>query len=116
MTTLEITLATFRSQYFEFAEIPDELVDVNLAKALRVVSQVIWKDYYQDAVFLLTAHELFLRQQEAVLAQVQSAAIREQANFQTLNLTRDSDYYSLSHYGLKLLALKKQLPKSGFTW
>jgi hypothetical protein len=111
-----ITLPMFRAEYFEFAEIPDELVEVNLAKALRVVNEVTWRNYYQDAVLLLTAHELFLRQQEAILTQVQAAAIREQATFQALNLTRDSDYYSLSNYGLRLLALKKQLPKSGFTW
>lgn len=111
-----ITLPMFRAEYFEFAEIPDELVEVNLAKALRVVDEVTWRNYYQDAVLLLTAHELFLRQQEAILTQVQAAAIREQATFQALNLTRDSDYYSLSNYGLRLLALKKQLPKSGFTW
>ena len=111
-----ITLPMFRAEYFEFAEIPDELVEVNLAKALRVVNEVTWRNYYQDAVLLLTAHELFLRQQEAILTQVQAAAIREQATFQALNLTRDSDYYSLSNYGLRLLALKKQLPRSGFTW
>lgn len=111
-----ITLPMFRAEYFEFAEIPDELVEVNLAKALRVVNEVTWRNYYQDAVLLLTAHELFLRQQEAILTQVQVAAIREQATFQALNLTRDSDYYSLSNYGLRLLALKKQLPRSGFTW
>ena len=111
-----ITLPMFRAEYFEFAEIPDELVEVNLAKALRVVNEVTWRNYYQDAVLLLTAHELFLRQQEAILTQVQAAAIREQATFQALNLTRDSNYYSLSNYGLRLLALKKQLPRSGFTW
>jgi hypothetical protein len=111
-----ITLPMFRAEYFEFAEIPDELVEVNLAKALRVVNEVTWRNYYQDAVLLLTAHEVFLRQQEAILTQVQAAAIREQATFQTLNLTRDSHYYALSNYGLRLLALKKQLPKSGFTW
>ena len=111
-----ITLPMFRAEYFEFAEIPDELVEVNLAKALRVVNEVTWLNYYQDAVLLLTAHEVFLRQQEAILTQVQAAAIREQATFQTLNLTRDSHYYALSNYGLRLLALKKQLPKSGFTW
>lgn len=111
-----ITLPMFRAEYFEFAEIPDELVEVNLAKALRVVNEVTWRNYYQDAVLLLTAHELFLRQQEAILTQVQAAAIREQATYQALNLTRDSNYYSLSNYGLRLLALKKQLPKSGFAW
>jgi len=111
-----ITLPMFRAEYFEFADIPDELVEVNLAKALRVVNEGTWRNYYQDAVLLLTAHELFLRQQEAILTQVQAAAIREQATFQTLNLARDSNYYSLSNYGLRLLALKKQLPRCGFTW
>jgi hypothetical protein len=111
-----ITLPMFRAEYFEFGEIPDELVEVNLAKALRIVNEVTWRNYYQDAVLLLTAHELFLRQQEAILTQVQAAAIREQATFQTLNLARDSNYYSLSNYGLRLLALKKQLPRCGFTW
>ena len=111
-----ITLPMFRAEYFEFGEIPDELIEVNLAKALRVINKVTWRNYYQDAVLLLTAHELFLRQQEAILIQVQAATIREKATFQAFNLTRDSDYYSLSHYGLRLLALKKQLPKCGFTW
>ena len=110
------TLLRFRAEYFEFGDIPDELIEANLARSLRMTSSVTWKNYYEDAVFLLTAHELFLRQQEAILTQVQAAAIREKETFQTLNLARDSEYYSLSHYGLKLLALKKQLPKSGFAW
>ena len=110
------TLLKFRAEYFEFGDIPDELIEINLAKALRVVSETTWRNYYEDAILLLTAHELFLRQQEAILTQVQAAAIREKESFQTLNLTRDSDYYSLSTYGLKLLALKKQLPRCGFTW
>jgi hypothetical protein len=110
------TLLRFRSEYFEFGDIPDELIEMNLTKSLRVLSASTWKDYYEDAVFLLTAHELFLRQQEAVLVQVQAATIRDKETFQTLNLSRDSDYYSLSNYGLRLLALKKQLPKCGFIW
>lgn len=111
-----ITLPMFRAEYFEFADIPDELIEINLAKALRLIHEATWRNYYQDAVLLLTAHELFLRQQEAVLSQVQAASIREKESFQTLNLSRDSDYYALSNYGLRLLALKKQLPRCGFTW
>jgi hypothetical protein len=116
MTEPEITLPMFRAEYLEFGDIFDELVEPHLSKALKVVNKITWQQFYQDAVMLLIAHELFLRQQQAVLTQVQVASIREKETFQTLNLTRDSDYYSLSTYGLRLLALKKQLPKCGFTW
>jgi hypothetical protein len=111
-----ITLEAFRMEYHEFADMPDEIIQANLNKSVRFVSELYWRNYYIDAVFLLTAHEIFLRQQEAVLSQTQSAAIRDNLPFQTLNLNRDSEYYSLSNYGLKLIAMKKQLPKSGFTF
>jgi hypothetical protein len=111
-----ITLEAFRMEYHEFADMPDEIIQANLNKSVRVVPKLFWKNYYIDAVFLLTAHEIYLRQQEAILSQTQSAAIRDKPVFQTININRDSEYYSLSHYGLRLIALKKQLPKSGFTF
>lgn len=109
-----ITLEAFRMEYHEFSDIPDEIIQANLNKSIRVVPELFWKNYYRDAVFLVTAHEISLRQQEAVLSQTQSAAIRDNPTFQSIHFTKESDYYSLSHYGLRLLAMKKQLPKSGF--
>jgi hypothetical protein len=110
-----ITLQAFRMEYPEFSEIPDEIIQGTLTKTTRLISEDYWRNYYLDAVFLSTAHEIFLRQQEAVLSQTQAAAIRDNPTFQSLNLNSSSDYYSTSNYGLSLLALKKRLPKSGFT-
>lgn len=110
-----ITLEAFRMECPEFAEIPDEIIQATLDKSVRIVQESYWKNYYLDAVFLTTAHEIFLRQQEAILGQTQAAAIRDNPTFQSLNFGT-GDYYSLSNYGLKLQSIKKLLPKSGFVY
>ena len=112
----EFTLQEFRNEYPEFGDIPDEIIQINIVKSFRMVSSKWWGDFFKDAVLLLSAHELYLRQQEAILAQTQAAAIRDNPNYQSLNLGRDSEYYSLSQYGLRLLELKRQKPRVGFTW
>ena len=112
----EFTLQQFRDEYPEFSTIPDEIIQLNIAKSFRLVSPVWWRDLFKDAVLLLCAHEICLLQQVAILSQIQSSAIRDKSSYQSLNLNRDSEYYSLSQYGLKLLALKKQKPRVGFTW
>jgi len=112
----EFTLQEFRDEYPEFGILPDEIIQVNIAKSFRMVSAKWWGELFREAVLLLSAHELYLRQQEAILSQTQAAAIRDNPVYQSLNLGRDSAYYSLSQYGLRLLELKRQKPRVGFTW
>lgn len=103
----------FKEKYPEFGNLPDSLIDINLDKARVTLSAAHWKNFYNEAVGLIAAHEIYIRQSDDLAIQAKLGGIREGKGYSE---RFQKNYYELSSYGLRFLELRKQLPRVGFVF
>ncbi len=106
-----IDATTFKARYKEFKEVADEVVTMHLEECSALLNASNLGAKYQQLLFLLTAHELYLEANPTNEAGVVVSRAIEGGSISIKNLaTNERDlYYSKSSYGLKYLALKKSV-------
>lgn len=108
----ELTSEQFKTRFPEFVSIHDELIIANLESAKIMILYKAWKQYYLEAIGLLAAHEITLRQNEQLITEMRVAMIRGNKPFSE---TQPNSYYRMTSYGHRFLELKKKIIVTGFT-
>ena len=107
--------STFKARYTEFQEVEDEVVTVQLEECSTLLSADKIGSKYQQLLFLLVAHELYLIANPQNEAGVMVARSNEAGSISLKNLaTNETElYYSKTAYGQKYLAIKKTVRFAG---
>lgn len=117
---IKIHVYQFKIMYPELANLEEDLIEINLVKSFNIIKEAYWGNFYIDAVHLLTAHEISVRQLSAYISAAKLSSLRESTYIKNEGVTFEwllkSPYLSLSMYGQRLLELRKRLPKSGFAF
>jgi len=103
--------ATFKARYKEFEHVDNEDITMHLEECSTLLNASKLGAKYQQLLFLLVAHELYLQANQTNEAGVVVSRAIEGGSVSIKNIaTNERDlYYSKSLYGLKYLALKKSV-------
>lgn len=120
-----VTYAEFIEDYPEFENIPERVINKRILYASRTFNSVVLKEFYNEAVELLTAHWLSLRYNispsmrdhginqsltnSGVVNSVSASSGSLSENYSHSNLVSSDDAttadWARTEYGLRLLAL-----------
>jgi hypothetical protein len=113
-----MSLDVFRARYPEFDDpiATDTIVTTHLTECATLLSADKYGSKYQQALFLLTAHELELINLASKDPQIIASRSIEggSVSFKDLSTNYHEEYYSKTTYGKKYLMLKRTVRFVGF--
>jgi len=124
---MSITYADFIEKFPAFSSLTEAEVTRQLNFSSRLLDSSAWNDFYQDAVYLDTAHTLSIRTlannggtgggQQAGVGQITSASVAGMStSFAQLNTGEGNytvDWYSKTSYGQEFLRLQSIIIPAG---
>lgn len=106
-----MTCELFKARYSAFTDLSDEVFNMHLEEQKVLLSVKVSGLKYQQMIFLLVAHELYLASLGNNAADVIISKSIEGGSATVKNVATNEYqlYYSKSQYGQKFLALKKTI-------
>lgn len=106
-----MSATTFKARYTEFQAVEDEVVETHLSEQSALLSKDKYASKYNQALFLLTAHELKLLESGVDDFEVEVSRGIEGGSRSIKNVAQTPYelYYSRTSYGSKFLALKSTI-------